>query len=208
MSELYLDDILGIDPNIIPTQGEDDLLQEEPLKASREEVARANAILTEQLHREVKLPHDNYKKFDPLNQKLSTNFNQPDFSNPHELVEKIDLYFREVEHPDHRRRIEPSTASFAMHLNVSRKMLNSLEEKPVYGPIISAAKTRIESYLASRLVDGRPSTSGVALVLKNDFDWREKQELTGELTFSVTRQMFSDPNVLPAAAIEGEVEDA
>jgi len=197
---LYLDD------NLLAPLDSFELLENEPLKPSRQVVEKANNILADLLKREPTPVRTNYKKFDPLNQKLSSNFNQPEFANPVELVEKIDLYFQEVEHADPNKRIEPSTASLALHLNMSRKMLNAWEEKPVYGPIISAAKTRIESYLSSRLIDGRPNTGGVALVLKNDFDWREKQELSGELTFSVTRQMFTDP--INAHTIKGEIENA
>jgi hypothetical protein len=197
---LYLDD------DLLTPLDSFELLENEPLKPSQQVVEKANNILANLLKREPTPVRTNYKKFDPLNQKLSSNFNQPEFANPVELVEKIDLYFQEVEHADPNKRIEPSTASLALHLNMSRKMLNAWEEKPVYGPIISAAKTRIESYLSSRLIDGRPNTGGVALVLKNDFDWREKQELSGELTFSVTRQMFTDP--INAHTIKGEIENA
>lgn len=197
---LYLDD------DLLAPLDSLELLENEPLKPSRQVVEKANNILANQLKREPTPVRTDYKKFDPLNQKLSSNFNQPEFANPVELVEKIDLYFQEVEHADLNKRIEPSTASLALHLNMSRKMLNAWEEKPIYGPIISAAKTRIESYLSSRLIDGRPNTGGVALVLKNDFDWREKQELSGELTFSVTRQMFTDP--INAHTIKGEIENA
>jgi len=197
---LYLDD------DLLAPLDSFELLENEPLKPSRQVVEKANNILADLLKREPTPVRTDYKKFDPLNQKLSSNFNQPEFANPVELVEKIDLYFQEVEHADPNKRIEPSTASLALHLNMSRKMLNAWEEKPVYGPIISAAKTRIESYLSSRLIDGRPNTGGVALVLKNDFDWREKQELSGELTFSVTRQMFTDP--INAHTIKGEIENA
>ena len=206
MNKIDLTDLLGEDTELVDRDG-GELLPEKPLLASRQEVENANRILEESLRQELKpLPHAHYKKFDPLNQKLSSNFNQPEFANPVELVEKIDLYFQEVEHADPNKRIEPSIASLALHLNMSRKILNAWQEKPIYGPIISAAKTRIESYLSSRLIDGRPNTGGVALVLKNDFDWREKQELSGELTFSVTRQMFTEPN--NAHIINGEIENA
>ena len=203
-NHLDLDYILGLRP-FAPDLAESELLGPSPFTATPEEVQNANLLLADQLRSAQNvnptaapqvspLPHADYKKFDPLNQKLSTNFNQPDFTNPQELVEKIDIYFQELEDPNFKlQRVQPSVASLALHLNVSRKKLNDLEEKPIYGPIISAAKTRLEAYLSGRLVDGRTSTGGIALVLKNDFDWREKQELSGEMTFSVTRQMFSTP---------------
>lgn len=210
MSDLDLTDILGSDPELI---GDGNLLSEEPLMATRLEVENANRILQENLQKEIQpLPHTNYKKFDPLGQ--TSHFNSPGFNNPQELVDRIDEFFRAVETLDSLNEIQkapkPTLSALAMHLNISRKKLIQLEEKPIYGPIISAAKTRIEAYLEEMLLDGRrTNTGGVSLVLKNGFDWKEKQEVSGELTFSVTRQMFTDPNSLEVApTLAGEIENA
>jgi len=190
MSNQDLSDLLGsIDHN--------SLLNDEPLKPTKEEVDSANKILADSLKNQQALPHANYRKFDPLNQK-NTGFDIPSFGTPQELVDIIDEFFKQVEHPDPAMRVTPSPSALAMHLNISRKKLFALEEKPVYGPIILAAKTRLEAYLESALMDSRRTNSGgIALVLKNGFDWKEKQEVSGELTFTVTRQMFSEqPNQL------------
>ena len=212
MSQLDLSDILGEDPDLIGNES-GELLSEEPLLASRQEVENANRILEESLRQELKpLPHAQYKKFDPLGQ--TSHFDPPGFNNPQELVDRIDEFFRAVETQDTLNEIQkapkPTLSALAMHLNISRKKLIQLEEKPVYGPIISAAKTRIEAYLEEMLLDGRrTNTGGVSLVLKNGFDWKEKQEVSGELTFSVTRQMFSDPNATEVPpTIAGEIENA
>jgi hypothetical protein len=210
MNDLDLTDILGTDSNLI---GDQNLLSEEPLMATRLEVENANRILQESLQKEMQpLPHAQYKKFDPLGQ--ASHFDSPGFNNPQELVDRIDEFFRAVETLDNlnetQKAPKPTLSALAMHLNISRKKLIQLEEKPVYGPIISAAKTRIEAYLEEMLLDGRrTNTGGVSLVLKNGFDWKEKQEVSGELTFSVTRQMFTDPNSLEVApTLAGETENA
>lgn len=204
-----------------------DLLGPEPLSATSQEVKAAADTLEKALPQPVPyrapttlvprphgtLPHAKYKRFDPLNQFSNsgqTNFNIPTFGTPFELAERIDLFFQEVESLEDHMRTKPTLSALAMHLNISRKTLLSLEEKPIYGPIIQAAKTRLESYLEEMLLDGQAkNSSGVSLMLKNGFEWKEKQEVSGELNFSVTRQMFSQPQPEdPTLTINQDTPDA
>lgn len=196
-----LSDILGPEP-------ESGILSSEPdfslLGTDQDQNFLKN---TDQTHREalkaleqvLPKPHEDYVEFNPLSEDKSKQFGLPEFTNPRELVTIINNYFKRMETPNEiGDKSRPTLSSLAMHLNIDRKKLLDLEQKPGFGPIISAAKTRIEAGLEYSLLDPRRTNiAGIALVLKNGFDWKEKQEVSGEMTFAVTRKMFSDPSLQP-----------
>jgi hypothetical protein len=202
-----LSDILGTMEDLTPDQDEVDLLQESPRKPSRFEAEEALNNLRSQLPMpEVKA----YKSFNPLAQKNGTQFGTPSFSTPKELVDSINEYFFRLYEENEGKtygQTMPTLSGLASHLNISRKKLETLEDEPVYGSIISAAKTQIEAHLEQIMsTPGLKNVGGIALVLKNGFGWKEKQEVSGEMTFSVTRTMFSDPQDLPAINYNPETE--
>lgn len=209
--DMDLSDILGPMESLTPDKKEVDLLYETPRKPNRGEAEEALNSLRDQLPMpEVKV----YKSFNPLAQKNGTQFGTPSFSTPKELVDSINEYFFQIYEENLEKsygQIMPTLSGMASHLNISRKKLETLEDEAVYGPIISAAKTQIESHLEQIMsTPGLKNVGGIALVLKNGFGWKEKQEVSGEMTFSVTRTMFSDPIDLPAINYnpESETEDA
>lgn len=81
----------------------------------------------------------------------------------------------------------PFTVSgLARHLGVTRSTLLNYEKKYAgteYAEIIEDAKLRIEEFVEECLFRNKVPTTGVIFNLKNNFSWKEKQELdcSGEM---------------------------
>lgn len=89
-----------------------------------------------------------------------------------ELNEAISKYFAECDMFE-----EPYTITgLALALDVDRKTLNNYAERDEFFPTIKKAKLRVENYLEKRLIKDT-STTGIIFNLKNNFDWKDKQEI-------------------------------
>lgn len=81
----------------------------------------------------------------------------------------------------------PFTISgLARHLGVTRATLLNYEKKYAgteYAEIIEDAKVRIEEFVEECLFRNKVPTTGVIFNLKNNFSWKEKQEIdcSGEM---------------------------
>ena len=96
----------------------------------------------------------------------------PKYTNVEEMQEKIDKYFMECD-----ARNEPYTVTgLALTLDVDRRTLLNYSEKDEFFPTIKKAKLRVENYLEKRLINDS-STTGIIFNLKNNYDWRDKQEI-------------------------------
>lgn len=88
-------------------------------------------------------------------------------------------------------RPEPYTVTgLALLLGVDRKTLLNYEERAdefgvEFLPTIKRAKERIHHDLERRAYDGVGSTAGVIFGLKNNYAWKDVQEHTGSLSFSL-----------------------
>ena len=72
---------------------------------------------------------------------------------------------------------EPYTVTgLALALDVDRRTLLNYSEKDEFFPTIKKAKLRVENYLEKRLINDS-STTGIIFNLKNNYDWRDKQEI-------------------------------
>lgn len=94
------------------------------------------------------------------------------FPSIEELQVKIDAYFADCDEND-----KPYTVSgLADHLETSRQTLINYEEKAEYFDTIRKAKAKIERYNEEQLY--RPQqVAGVIFNLKNNFGWRDAQQL-------------------------------
>lgn len=81
------------------------------------------------------------------------------------------LYFEECEEKEQH----PTVAGLAYFLDVDRKTITNYQKNEEYFPTIKRAKAYIEAYLEQRLYG--TTVTGVIFNLKNNFDWKDKQEL-------------------------------
>ena len=75
-------------------------------------------------------------------------------------------------------QVRPYTVTgLALYLNLTRQGLINYQERKGFIDTITRAKLRVEAFAEESLFTAKNST-GVAFSLKNNFDWRDKQEIT------------------------------
>lgn len=88
----------------------------------------------------------------------------------------------------------PYTVSgLALALGMTRETLLRYEEKDSFSDTIKKAKQKIEEYVETRLFVSGIAT-GVIFNLKNNFGWKDKQEIeqNGEMNNTVTVKFSGD----------------
>lgn len=96
----------------------------------------------------------------------------PKYTNKEELEKKINEYFNQCD-----RDNDPYTVTgLALALDIDRRTLLNYGEKEEFFPTIKKAKLRVENYLEKRLIKDS-STTGIIFNLKNNYDWKDKQEI-------------------------------
>lgn len=94
------------------------------------------------------------------------------FKTVDELEEAIHEYFSKCD-----KEREPYTITgLCLSLDVDRKTLLNYEERDEFFHTIKKAKLMVENYLEKRLINDN-STTGIIFNLKNNFDWKDKQEI-------------------------------
>lgn len=89
-----------------------------------------------------------------------------------ELDNAVESYFEKCD-----REHEPYTITgLALALDVDRRTLTNYSNKEEFFPTIKKAKLRVENYLEKRLIKDT-STTGIIFNLKNNFEWKDKQEI-------------------------------
>ncbi len=111
------------------------------------------------------------------------------FKTKEDLQEKIDAYFascyRFNEETEQNECIRPLTISWlAVDLETSRRTLVNYEEKEEFFHTIKKAKQRIESWTEEQLYRNTQVT-GVIFNLKNNYDWKDKQEIDQTLKWEL-----------------------
>lgn len=93
------------------------------------------------------------------------------------MQEDIERYFAKC---DEEKR--PYTVSgLAYALNTTRRTLLDYEEKDEYSHTIKSAKAKIEMFNEEMLYNKDVSTTGVIFNLKNNYNWKDKQEIEAEV---------------------------
>lgn len=108
------------------------------------------------------------------------------FATADELREAVDDYFN----IKLAENCPFTITGLALHLGISRQTLLNYEKKypgTEYAEIIEEAKLRIEEFVEECLFRNRIPTSGVIFNLKNNFNWREKQEIDCSGEMKVTK---------------------
>lgn len=88
------------------------------------------------------------------------------------LQKQINAYFNKCDIDK-----EPYTITgLAMALDLDRKTLYNYSKDDEFFPTIKKAKLKVENYLEKHLITDN-STTGIIFNLKNNFDWKDRQEL-------------------------------
>lgn len=99
------------------------------------------------------------------------------FGDVEELEARIDDYFATNAYMGEgdERIFAPTMAGLARHLDVDRKTITNYANKEEFFPTIKRARGRVEEFLEQRLYGN--TVTGVIFNLKNNFDWKDKQEI-------------------------------
>ena len=88
------------------------------------------------------------------------------------MQQKIDKYFKECEIKN-----EPYTVTgLCLALDITRETLREYLKDEQFSDTIKKAKLKVENYLEKHLITDN-STTGIIFNLKNNFGWKDKQEL-------------------------------
>ena len=104
------------------------------------------------------------------------------------LQEAIDNYFAVdafTMNSSGEKEYLPTMAGLALSLDVDRRTIVNYSHNEDYFPTIRKAKAKIESFIETRLYGN--NVTGCIFNLKNNFDWKDKQEVeTKDTTNEVT----------------------
>lgn len=117
-----------------------------------------------------------------------------------ELQEAIDNYFEVDAYmgEGEDRAYLPTMAGLALSLDVDRRTIVNYSHNEEYFPTIRKAKAKIEAFIETRLYGN--NVTGCIFNLKNNFDWKDKQEIeTKDTTEEISDE---DLNAKIVAAME------
>lgn len=101
------------------------------------------------------------------------------FETPEDLEAAVESYFSEggpawVDMGD-AKMYAPTMSGLALHLGVDRRTITNYANKDEFFPTIKKARARVEEALEQRLYG--QSVTGIIFNLKNNFGWKDKQEV-------------------------------
>ena len=110
------------------------------------------------------------------------------FKTPEELEEKINTYFYQCKEEE-----RPYTMSgLAFALGIDRKTLINYGKDEEFFHTIKRARDFVEQYVEERLLTQSGVTTGVIFNLKNNFDWKDKQEIDANVKTQEIRVELED----------------
>ena len=95
-----------------------------------------------------------------------------------ELQTAVDKYFETdafMTNSSGESEYLPTMAGLALSLDVDRRTIVNYSHNEEYFPTIRKAKAKIESFIETRLYGN--NVTGCIFNLKNNFDWKDKQEI-------------------------------
>lgn len=103
------------------------------------------------------------------------------YNNVEDMQSDIDNYFSYCDEAN-----KPYTVSgLANALDMTRQSLLNYEENDEFFDTIKRAKSKIEQY-AEECLFGGSNTAGVIFNLKNNYDWKDKQEISADVSSDIT----------------------
>ena len=101
----------------------------------------------------------------------------PKFKNKEEMQEKIESYFEEC-----KKEKRPITfTGLAYSIGLSRQALFDYKEKDEFLDTIKKARDYVEMTLEERLIGTSGVATGIIFNLKNNYDWKDKQEIDADV---------------------------
>jgi hypothetical protein len=105
------------------------------------------------------------------------------YTNVEDLQRDIDDYFNICEEEN-----RPYTMSgLALHLGMSRQSLVNYGNKDDFFDTVKQARQKVENYLEEHLYGS--SVTGVIFNLKNNFGWKDKQEVDSNVNLTYEDQL-------------------
>jgi len=100
----------------------------------------------------------------------------PKYKTAEEMQVVIDDYFHSVTIIDNGETVSrPTMAGLALALDLDRRTLLTYSKKDDFHPTVKRAKQRVEEELEKALYG--TGVAGVIFNLKNNFEWKDKQEV-------------------------------
>ena len=111
------------------------------------------------------------------------------YENVEDMEKDIEKYFAEQD----KKGMPYTVSGLALALGMTRETLLRYEENDIFSDTIKRAKQKIEEYVETRLFVSGIAT-GVIFNLKNNFGWKDKQEIeqNGEMNNTVTVKFSGD----------------
>lgn len=107
------------------------------------------------------------------------------------MQKDIDKYFEECD-----EKKEPYTVSgLAYALDTNRTTLLNYEEREEFFNTIKKAKAKIEAFNERMLYSKDVPTVGVIFNLKNNYNWKDKQEIEADINNDVTINIALEDDV-------------
>ena len=104
------------------------------------------------------------------------------YNSAEDMQRDIEKYFAECDEKN-----KPYTVSgLAYALGTNRQTLINYEDKREFVDTIKSAKAKIELFNEEMLYSKDVSTTGVIFNLKNNYGWKDKQEIEAEVNSEVT----------------------
>jgi hypothetical protein len=103
------------------------------------------------------------------------------FKSPEELQEKIDAYFTECKKTGEL----PTITGLALALDTSRQTLVDYEGRGEYFDTIKKAKAYCERIIEEGMLRQKLNATAAIFNLKNNYGWRDKQEIEHEGSFQL-----------------------
>lgn len=116
----------------------------------------------------------------------------PKYKTPKELKKAITKYFNYCDKEDKPYTI--SGLSLALGF-LSRQALLSYNEKEKMGNIVKEAKLKILRSYEEQLALRKSGVAGLIFILKNNFNWKDRQEFTGADGTPITIQLMKFTNL-------------
>lgn len=104
------------------------------------------------------------------------------FEDKEKLQRDIDAYFKECD----EKKVPYTISGLAYALGTTRRTLLDYQEKDNYSHTIKKAKSKIEAYNEVMLYNKEVPTTGVIFNLKNNYGWKDKQEIEADVKNDVT----------------------
>lgn len=123
------------------------------------------------------------------------------FKTVEDLESAVEKYFETdafIDMGDGVKMFAPTMSGLALSLGVDRKTITNYANRDEFFPAIKKARSRVEVALEQRLYGN--NVTGVIFNLKNNFDWRDSQNIDHTTNGKDISPSSVDPSLVQALA--------